>query len=172
MIYSKNNFGSWWPLLAAVLALIFLAVLQIAVFNSLFNINLILTSILILILAQYNKSALLFAWILGFLTDVASFSVFGVNSAVFLITAIILIIINKTTLFTLKTENIISMSFLAVFLYHLADWLVLNGLALINHGSFENLSFFANWNFITGLITTTVLTLIIVKYFRTFFGNE
>lgn len=155
-----------------VLALIFLAALQIAFLNpSFFGLNIILILILILVLVKYNKSALFFGWILGLLTDTAHFSNFGVNSLVFLIIAFTLIIIYKTAFFALKTETIIFMAFITIFLYRLIDWFILNGLALLNRGGFESFSFyFINWNFPIEIITAVVSTLIIFKSFN--FNNE
>ena len=168
MISSKNNSKNLRLLAAIILALIFLAALQIAFFNpSFFGLNILLILVLILVLAQYNKSALFFGWTLGLLTDTARFSNFGVSSLVVLITAFVLIIIYKTALFVSKTENIILMAFITVFLYHLIDWFILNGLALLNHDGFESFSFyFINWNFPIEIITTIVLTLIIFKSFN------
>lgn len=172
MTYSKNNFKSFRSLATIVLALIFLAALQIAFFNpSFFSLNILLILILILVLAQYNKSALFFGWTLGLLTDTARFSNFGVSSLTVLITALALIIIYKTALFASKTENTIFMAFIIIFLYRLITWLILNGLALLNRGGFEGFSFyFINFNFPIEIITTVVLTLIIFKSFN--FYNE
>lgn len=174
MISSKNNSKNLWLLAAIILALIFLTALQIAFFNpSFFGLNILLILIVILIFAQYNKSALLFGWTLGLLTDTARFSNFGVNSLVFLIIVFTLIIIYRTAFFALKMEKIIFMAFLTVFLYRLVEWFILNGLALLNRGSFEGFSFyFINLNFPIEIITTVFLTLIIFKSFKTFFDNE
>ena len=171
MILLKNNSKSL-RLLAIILALIILAVLQIAFFNQLFfSLNIILILILILVLAQYNKSALFFGWTSGLLTDTVRFSNFGVNSLVVLITVLALIIIYKIALFTLKTENIIFMAFITIFFYHLVNWFILNGLALLNYSDFEDFNFyFINWNFPIEIITTIILTLIIFKSFN--FNNE
>ncbi|GEM_PF-2996631 len=168
MIYSKNNSKSFRLLATIVLALIFLATLQIAFFNpSFFSLNITLILTLVLVLAKYNKSALFFGWTLGLLTDTARFSNFGVSSLAILITALALIIIYKTALFASKTENIIFMAFITGFLYHIIDWFILNGLALLNRGGFEGFSFyFINWNFPIEIITTVVLTLIIFKSFN------
>lgn len=161
-------------LITILLALIFLAALQIAFFNSLFfGLNIFLNLILVLVFTEYNKSALFLAWISGFLIDTARFSNFGLSSLVFLIIAFTLIIIYKMAFFSLKTEKIVFMTLLSVFLYHLAEWSILNGLALLNHGGFESFGAqFISWNFLIEIMTTVFLTLIIFKSFRTLFDNE
>ena len=174
MISSKNNSKSLWPILAIFLSLIFLAALQISFFNpSFFGLNILLILLLILVIAKYDKSAIFFGWISGLLIDTVHFSNFGVSSLAFLLTAFILIIIYKTAFFSLKMENIIFMAFLSVFLYRFTYWIVSNSIALLNLGNFENFGFyFINLNFPIELITTTILTIIILKSFRTFFNNE
>ncbi|MDO8676621.1 MAG: rod shape-determining protein MreD [Candidatus Azambacteria bacterium] len=172
MISSKNNSKSLWSLLLTILALLFLTALQISFFNpAFFGLNIFLILALILVLAKHNKSALFIGWISGLLLDTARFSNFGENSLVFLITILALIIIFKTAFFTLKTENIIFMALLTVFLYHLLDWVVLNSFALLKLGGFENFGYhFIQWNFPIEIITTVILTLLIFKYFN--FYNE
>ena len=173
MTPSKNNSKNLRSLFIAVLALIFLAALQIAFFNpSFFGLNIFLILILFSVLIKYNKSALLFGWISGILIDTAHFSIFGASSLILLITAFVLIIIYKKAFFALKTENIIFMAFLTVFTYHLTEWIILNGLALLNRGNFESFdSHFVSWNFPIEIITTVFLTLIIFKFLN-FSGNE
>lgn len=161
-------------LIAILLALIFLAALQIAFFNSLFfYFNIFLNLILVLVLTGYNKSAFFFGWISGLLIDTARFSSFGVSSLVFLIIAFTLIIIYKMAFFSLKTEKIVFMALLSVFLYYSAEWSILNGLALLSRGDFESFGAqIISWNFLIEIITTAFLTLIIFKSFRTLFDNE
>ncbi|MBI2635617.1 MAG: hypothetical protein HYW79_03715 [Parcubacteria group bacterium] len=168
MIPSKNNSKSLRSLLLIILALLFLTALQIAFFNpSSFGLNIFLILILVLVLIKHNKSALFIGWISGLLIDTARFSNFGESSLVFLITILALIIIFRTVFFILKTENIIFMAFLTVFLYRLIDWIVLNSFALLKLGGFENFSYyFVRWNFPIEIITTITLTLLIFKSFN------
>lgn len=150
------------------LAMLFLAAFQISFFNpSLWGLNLFLIIILFLILVKYNKSALFFSFIFGIFIDTNHFSNFGVSSFTLVSLSFILLIIYKTAFFTLKTENIIFMSLLAVILNRLLTLLTMNGLALINRGGFESAGFyFLNFGFLSELIVTVAILLMIFKLLR------
>ena len=152
-------------ILLTSLAVLFLAVFQISFLNpSLWGLNLFLLLILFLILVKYDKSALFFSFIFGLFIDTNHFSTFGVSSLILVLLSFCLLIIYKTAFFTLKAENVIFMSLIAVILNRLLTLLTVNGLALLNRGSFENAGFyFLNFGFLSELSITAAASFMIFK---------
>lgn len=144
---------------------ILLAGFQVSFMNPFFlKINFFLILVLYLILIKNDTKALVFAWLGGILTGPSYFSNFGVNGLVLLLLAAVLIVFYKTAFLTLKTENVIAISVIGVTLYHFLEWLLINILALLNLGAFEEFRFyFTGREIITEMILTTLLLLAIFK---------
>lgn len=157
----NKNYKVVFLIIFITLFLIFLASFQIAALNSFilkFNIFLFLTLLLILLKKFY--SAIIFSWFSGFLIDTVHFSIFGVSSLILLLVTGFLIIFQKKALITAKTEGVLIISLMAVFLYHLLEWIINN---LFNLGQ-ERLSFyFLNSGIIIELFLTTIILLAVFK---------
>lgn len=142
-----------------VFSLIFLAGFQISVINNFtwgFNVFLIL--ILFLILTKNIYSAIFLGWFGGFLIDTVHFSIFGATSLILLSVTAFLIIFQKRALLTLKKENVLIISVLAVFFYRFLE-LAINNLYM---GGKEKFSFyFLNSGIAIELLLTVAIMLII-----------
>lgn len=140
-------------------SLIFLSSFQISVINSFtWGFNVFLVLILFLILTKNIYSAIFLGWFGGFLIDTAHFSIFGTTSLILLFITAFLIIFQKKALLSLKIENILIISSLAVFFYHFLGWAINNFFA----GGKEKFSFyFLNSGIAVELLLTVGLLFII-----------
>ena len=160
-----KDYKIFFLIILVVLSFGFLAGFQISIINSLalkFNIFLFLTLILIFLKKYY--SAILFAWFSGFLIDTVHFSIFGITSLVLLLLSTILIIFQKKALLMAKTESILIISLIAVFLYHFLEWIINSASSL---GQERLILYFLNGGIIIEYFITTVLLFITLKCLKT-----
>ena len=98
--------------------------------------NFILILIIFLAIVRASNEAMIFAWLCGIFAGISHFSGPGMFSLILLITTAFLIMIRKTAFFTLKIENIILLSVIAVFLQRFLIWVVLDVSPALNWAGF------------------------------------
>lgn len=123
-------------LLGIFLFLFFISVQQSFLNPSYIGFNLILILTIILAVMRSSNEALVFAWLCGIFAGISHFSGPGMSSLILLIITAFLIMLRKTAFFTLKTESIILLGVIAVFLQRLLIWIVLGTSPTLNWTGF------------------------------------
>lgn len=144
----------WFKSFSLVLKTLFFLLLisfQLSFLNYLnISFDLILIFIIFLAITQSNAETLVCAWLSGVFVGTSYLSGSGMLSLLLLFIALFLIMIRKTAFFTLKIENIILLSIIAVFLQRFLIW------------AFFGVSPITNWvGFITELTITPLILVLI-----------
>lgn len=163
----RNDYKKMLFIVFIALIMIILADFQIAFMNNFnwkFNIFLIL--ILFLVLNKYFYSAFFLGWLGGLLTDTVNFSIFGINSLIFLSLTASLVVFKEKALIIAKTEEILIISTISIFFYHFFEWLI-NSVLISGQ---EKLSFyFLNSDIVAEMLFTVILLLIIFYFTEKFY---
>lgn len=119
-------------LLGIFFFLLFIGFQQSFLNPSYIGFNLILILIIFLVIMRASSEAMIFGWLCGIFAGISHFSGPGMFSLILLITTVFLIMIRKTAFFTLKIENIILLSVIAVFLQRFLTWIILGASPALN----------------------------------------